>query len=78
MPLLKDLVTQILDDSVISIFQDALASEHGARMSAMDNATRNANEMIELLTSEYNKKRQAAITTELVEIISGAEAINQQ
>ncbi|NRA73281.1 MAG: ATP synthase F1 subunit gamma [Rickettsiales bacterium] len=76
--LLKDLVTQILDDSVISIFQDALASEHGARMTAMDNATRNANEMIDLLTSEYNKKRQAAITTELVEIISGAEAINQQ
>ena len=76
--LLKDLVTQILDDSVISIFQDALASEHGARMSAMDNATRNANEMIDLLTSEYNKKRQATITTELVEIISGAEAINQQ
>ena len=76
--LLEDLITQILDDTVFSVLQDALASEHGARMTAMDNATRNANDMIESLTSEYNKQRQAAITTELVEIISGAEAINKQ
>jgi F-type H+-transporting ATPase subunit gamma len=76
--LLKDLITQILDDTVFSILQDTMASEHGARMTAMDNATRNANDMIESLTSEYNKKRQAAITTELVEIISGAEVINKQ
>lgn len=76
--LLEDLIAQLLDDTVISMLRDALASEHGARMTAMDNATRNANEMIEALSLEYNKKRQAAITTELVEIISGAEAINQQ
>jgi len=76
--LLKDLITQILNDTVFSVLQDTMASEHGARMTAMDNATRNANDMIESLSSEYNKKRQAAITTELVEIISGAEVINKQ
>jgi F-type H+-transporting ATPase subunit gamma len=51
------------------------ASEQGARMSAMDNATRNAGDMIDKLTLQYNRSRQAAITTELVEIISGAEAL---
>jgi len=51
------------------------ASEHGARMSAMDNATRNAGEMIDSLTLNYNRTRQAFITKELIEIISGAEAI---
>jgi len=51
------------------------ASEQGARMSAMDNATRNAGDLITRLTIEYNRSRQAAITTELVEIISGAEAL---
>ena len=51
------------------------ASEHGARMSAMDNATRNAGEMIEGLTLNYNRTRQAVITSELIEIISGAEAL---
>ncbi len=51
------------------------ASEQGARMSAMDNATRNAGEMIEKLTIEYNRSRQAVITNELIEIISGAEAL---
>ena len=76
--LLKDLITQVLNDTVFSVIQDAVASEHGARMTAMDNATRNANEMIDSLTSAYNKRRQAAVTTELVEIISGAEAINEQ
>lgn len=54
---------------------ESYASEQGARMTAMDNATRNAGEMIEKLTLTYNRKRQAAITTELVEIISGAEAL---
>jgi F-type H+-transporting ATPase subunit gamma len=63
---------------VFSILQDTAASEHGSRMTAMDNATKSANETIEALASEYNKKRQAAITTELVEIISGAEVINKQ
>ncbi len=51
------------------------ASEHGARMSAMDNATRNAEDMIARLTLEYNRTRQAVITSELIEIISGAEAL---
>jgi F-type H+-transporting ATPase subunit gamma len=51
------------------------ASEHGARMTAMDNATRNAGEMIKKLTLVYNRSRQAAITKELIEIISGAEAL---
>ena len=51
------------------------ASEQGARMSAMDNATRNAGEMIDKLTISYNRQRQAQITKELIEIISGAEAL---
>jgi F-type H+-transporting ATPase subunit gamma len=51
------------------------ASEQGARMSAMDSASRNASEMIDKLTLQYNRARQAAITTELMEIISGAESI---
>ena len=51
------------------------ASEQGARMTAMDNATRNAGDMIGKLTLEYNRTRQAVITTELTEIISGAEAL---
>ena len=62
----------------VQIFQTLLesaASEHGARMSAMDNATRNAGEMIDKLTLTYNRSRQAVITKELIEIISGAEAL---
>ena len=51
------------------------ASVQGARMSAMDNATRNAGDMINRLTIQYNRSRQAAITKELIEIISGAEAL---
>ncbi len=51
------------------------ASEQGARMSAMDNATRNAGDMIDKLTIQYNRTRQAVITNELIEIISGAEAL---
>ncbi len=56
-------------------FQENAASEQGSRMTAMDNATRNAGDMINRLTIQYNRSRQAAITTELVEIISGAEAL---
>lgn len=56
--------------------QESVASEHGARMNAMENATRNAGEMIRNLTLHYNKVRQAAITTELIEITSGAEALH--
>jgi F-type H+-transporting ATPase subunit gamma len=51
------------------------ASEQGSRMNAMDNATRNAGDMINKLSIQYNRTRQAAITTELIEIISGAEAL---
>ena len=61
----------------VALYQGLLesqASEHGARMTAMENATRNAGEMVDKLTLQYNRARQAAITTELVEIISGAEA----
>ena len=56
-------------------FLESIASEHGARMAAMDNASRNAKEMIGQLTLFYNKARQAYITTELTEIVSGAEAL---
>jgi F-type H+-transporting ATPase subunit gamma len=62
----------------VQIFRALLenaASEQGSRMTAMDNATRNAGDMIKRLTIQYNRTRQAAITTELVEIISGAEAL---
>ena len=54
---------------------DTEAGEHAARMSAMDNATRNAGDLISSLTLVYNRGRQAAITKELIEIVSGAEAI---
>ena len=54
---------------------DSLAAEHGARMQAMDAATTNAKEMVKSLTVKYNKARQEAITTELIEIISGVEAL---
>lgn len=75
--------TEILDDLLprnvsVQIFRALLenaASEQGARMTAMDNATRNAGEMIDKLTTEYNRSRQAQITKELIEIISGAEAL---
>ncbi len=54
---------------------ESVASEHGARMTAMDAATRNANDMIGRLTLQFNRARQAAITKELMEIIGGAEAL---
>ena len=54
---------------------ESSASEHAARMTSMDNATRNAGDMIDRLTLTYNRTRQAFITKELIEIISGAEAV---
>jgi len=54
---------------------ESVASEHGARMSAMENATKNASEMIDTLTLDYNKARQAGITKELMEIVGGVEAM---
>ena len=64
-----------VDKQVFTALLENGASEQGARMSAMDNATRNAGDMINRLTIQYNRSRQAAITKELIEIISGAEAL---
>ncbi|MES2768426.1 MAG: ATP synthase F1 subunit gamma [Bdellovibrionota bacterium] len=69
------LLTKHFAVQVFKSLQESVASEHGSRMSAMENATRNAGEMIKQMTLKYNKIRQAAITTELIEITSGAEAL---
>ncbi|GGF07573.1 ATP synthase gamma chain [Aliidongia dinghuensis] len=75
----EEILTELLPNNVgVQIFTALLenaASEHGARMTAMDNATRNAGDMIKGLTLVYNRTRQATITKELIEIISGAEAL---
>lgn len=73
--LLATLLPKNLSVQLFSALLDSVASEHGARMSAMDNATRNAGDMIRRLTLSYNRARQAMITKELIEIISGAEAV---
>ena len=73
--ILKDLLPKNLSIQVFRALLENFASEQGARMSAMDNATRNANEMIDKLKITYNRSRQATITSELIEIISGAEAL---
>jgi F-type H+-transporting ATPase subunit gamma len=74
-----DILTELLPRNIsVQVFRALLenaASEQGARMSAMDNATRNAGEMIRKQTIKYNRTRQAMITKELIEIISGAEAL---
>ena len=73
--ILNDLLPRSVATQVFAALLENAASEQGARMSAMDNATRNAGDMIDKLTTEYNRSRQAAITKELIEIISGAEAL---
>lgn len=73
--ILADLLPRGVATAIFSALLENGASEQGARMSAMDNATRNAGEMIDNLTIEYNRSRQAVITNELIEIISGAEAL---
>jgi F-type H+-transporting ATPase subunit gamma len=73
--LLEHLMPLYVQVELYRAFLESVASEFGARMSAMDNATRNAGEMIGRLTLQYNRARQAAITKELLEIISGAEAL---
>jgi F-type H+-transporting ATPase subunit gamma len=73
--ILADLLPRGVATAIFSSLLENGASEQGARMSAMDNATRNAGDMIERLTIEYNRSRQAVITNELIEIISGAEAL---
>jgi len=73
--ILADLLPRGVATAIFSALLENAASEQGARMTAMDNATRNAGEMIDKLTIEYNRSRQAVITNELIEIISGAEAL---
>ena len=73
--ILKDLLPKNVSIQIFKVFLESDAGEHGARMAAMDNATRNAGEMIDGLTLKYNRTRQAFITKELIEIISGAESI---
>jgi F-type H+-transporting ATPase subunit gamma len=73
--ILADLLPRGVATQVFTALLENGASEQGARMSAMDNATRNAGQMINRLTIQYNRSRQAAITKELIEIISGAEAL---
>ena len=75
--------TQVLDSllrrevevQLFQIFLESFAGEHGARMTAMDSATENASEMIASLTLTFNRARQAAITKELIEVVSGADAL---
>lgn len=74
--ILNKLIPEVFTTSVFTSVLDAIAAEHGARMTAMDNATTNSKEMIRNLTLTANKLRQAAITTELTEIVSGAESLN--
>jgi F-type H+-transporting ATPase subunit gamma len=73
--ILADLLPRAVATHIFTALLENGASEQGARMSAMDNATRNAGDMINRLTIQYNRSRQAAITKELIEIISGAEAL---
>ena len=73
--ILSDLLPRGVATQIFSALLENGASEQGARMSAMDNATRNAGDMIDKLTIEFNRSRQAVITNELIEIISGAEAL---
>ncbi|MCC5966037.1 MAG: F0F1 ATP synthase subunit gamma [Rhodobacteraceae bacterium] len=73
--ILEDLLPRSVTTQIFTALLENGASEQGARMSAMDNATRNAGDMIDRLTIQYNRSRQAAITKELIEIISGAEAL---
>ena len=73
--ILEELLPRYLKTQIFGALLENNASEQGASMTAMDNATRNAGELIDKLTIQYNRSRQAAITTELIEIIAGAEAL---
>jgi F-type H+-transporting ATPase subunit gamma len=72
--ILTDLIPKHVEFQLYRVFLESSAAEHGARMTAMDSATRNAADMIESLTLSYNRIRQAAITKEIIEIVSGASA----
>ncbi len=75
--ILESLLPRHVEIQVYCALMESLAAEYGARMTAMDNATKNASEMIDLLTIQFNKARQERITKELLEIVSGAEALRQ-
>ena len=74
--ILDSLIPEVFNTTIYTSILDAIAAEHGSRMTAMDNATNNSKDMIRNLTLKANKLRQAAITTELTEIVSGAESLN--
>jgi F-type H+-transporting ATPase subunit gamma len=74
--ILDTLVPEVYLTTVYTCVLDAIASEHGSRMNAMENASKNCKEMIKKLTLKMNKMRQARITTELIEVVSGAESLN--
>jgi F-type H+-transporting ATPase subunit gamma len=74
--IMDTLVPEVFITSVYTSVLDAIASEHGSRMSAMENASKNSKEMIRKLSLKMNKLRQAKITTELAEVVSGAESLN--
>ena len=73
--ILEDLLPKNICTQVFKAFLENAASEQGSRMTAMDNATRNAGDLVDKLTINYNRSRQASITKELIEIISGAESL---
>ena len=73
--ILEDLLPKNISTQVFKAFLENAASEQGSRMTAMDNATRNASDLVDKLTINYNRSRQASITKELIEIISGAESL---
>jgi F-type H+-transporting ATPase subunit gamma len=74
--LLERLVPMYVEVTILRALYESTASELGARMTSMDSATKKASELIDKLTLKYNRARQAAITTEIMEIIGGAEALN--
>jgi len=74
--LLKEIMPRYINFTVFFAILESIAGEHGARMIAMDNASRNAGELVKKLELEFNKARQAAITTEILDIVNGAEALN--
>ena len=73
--ILEELLPKNISTQVFKAFLENAASEQGSRMTAMDNATRTAGDLVDKLTINYNRSRQAAITKELIEIISGAESL---
>ncbi len=74
--ILDTLIPEVFVSSLYTAQLDAVAAEHGSRMNSMENATKNSKDMVDTLTLKMNKLRQAAITTELIEVVSGAESLN--